>query len=84
MKITPDMWTGECENAWNLVITSIVSDPCLNRWDPKKIFYLQSDYCNKGMGFVGMQPVSDEVSLEAMRREMAGGKCKFFSQPSQG
>ena len=28
-KITPKLWTKDAENAWNVVIEAIVSDPCL-------------------------------------------------------
>ena len=72
-QITPDDWTDECEEAWNKVIVALISDPCLNRWNSKKRFYMQSDFCTKGTGFVGMQPKSDNVSIEAVRRGMAGG-----------
>ena len=33
------------------------------------------------MGFVGMQPSNNAVSLAAMLREMDGGPCKFMRDP---
>ena len=79
--VTPDMWSDEAEGAWNLVIDGILSDPCLVRWDSRRRFYLQTDFCALGMAFVGMQPASDTVSLDAMRREMEGGVCEFLRDP---
>ena len=62
---------------------AIVSDPVLVRWDHRKRFYLQTDFCAKGMGFVGMQPASDALSMAAMFREIDGGPCKFMRDPPQ-
>ena len=71
--ITPELWTKDTDDAWNFVIDAIVSDPCLALWDSRYRFYLLSDFCSKGTGFVGMQPAHDPVSMAAMRHEMEGG-----------
>ena len=37
------------------------------------------------MGFVGMQPTRDAISMVAMHRKMEGGKCEFLmDQPADG
>ena len=70
--------------AWKSVIEVIVLDPCLARRDFYLRFYIQADFCAKGMGFVGMQLANNEVSIAAMYREMAGGKYKFWrDQPRE-
>ena len=33
------------------------------------------------MGFVGMQPARNPISMAAMRHKMEGGKCKFLTDP---
>ena len=71
-KITPHMWTRECKDAWKFVIDSIISDLALVHWDHRKTFNLQTDFYKKGMGFVGMQPANNSVSLVAMLRYMDG------------
>ena len=71
----------DCEDAWKFVIDAIVSNPCIVSWNSKKHFYVQSNFCTKGMGFVGMQPTYDKVSIAAMARDMAGGPCKFMRDP---
>ena len=69
-KISHQMWTKKCKDAWKFVIESITVDPAFVCWDSRKKFYIQTDYSNLGMGFVGMQPANDALSLAAMRREM--------------
>ena len=67
------MWTKECKYAWNFLIESITDDPALVRWDSRKKYFMQLDYSDLGMGFVGIQPANDAVLLAAMLREMDGG-----------
>ena len=75
------MWTKECKYAWKFVIESIIDDLALVRWDSCKKFFIQIDYSALGMGFVGMQPANDAVSLAAILRKMDGGPCKFMKDP---
>lgn len=79
--ITTEIWSNKAEEAWQYVITAIVSDPCFLRWDSRKRFYVQPNFYQLGMAFVGMQPASDRISLEAMKREMGGGPCNFLRDP---
>jgi hypothetical protein len=74
VNIASELWTKEAEDTWNFVIQVIVSDPCFARWDFRQRFYTQTDFCTKGMDFVGMQPARDPISMAAMRRKMEGGK----------
>ena len=76
--VTSKMWTPEFEELWKWIIYSICSDPCLMRFDHRKRFYVRTDFCSHGFGFVGMQPDNDIISMSAMRREMAGGSCEFM------
>ena len=65
------------------MIEAITDDPVLVCWDSRKKYYIQTDYSNLGMGFVGMQPANDAVSLAAIIREMDDGPCKFMRDPSK-
>ena len=77
-KMTHVKWTKEHEREWDFILKSILADPCLQRFDHRKRFYLRTDFCAKGFGYVGLQPTNDRVSLEAMKREMEGGECEFM------
>eukprot|EP00956_Cyclotella_meneghiniana_P041345 scaffold223534_cov34-Cyclotella_meneghiniana.AAC.1 len=77
--ITPDMWTDNCQQQWDFLKQSILSDPCLAQYDPNLRIYLKTDFAQVGMGYVTTQPNNDPVSLAAMHRENLGGKCEFLS-----
>ena len=77
-------WPGVSEEAWKAVVDGVLSDPCLQRWNSRLRFYIQTDFCAKGMAVVGIQPVNDPVLLDAMRHEMAGGQCEFLKDPPKG
>ena len=68
----------EHEKEWDFILKFILTDPCLQRFDHRKIFYLRTDFCAKGFRYVGLQSTNDRVSLEAMIREMEGGECEFM------
>ena len=74
------MWTKACNDSWEFIKNAIILDPCLVRFDPCKRIYIRTNYCNKGMGAVVLQPASDPISMAAMMREMQGGPCEFMKQ----
>eukprot|EP00970_Alexandrium_tamarense_P020839 scaffold15742_cov228-Alexandrium_tamarense.AAC.1 len=76
--ILPEMWTDACAEAWAFIKNSILSDPCLKRYDHRRRFYLKYDFSAFGMGYIGMQPDDDDDSIAAMTREIAGGPCEFL------
>ena len=73
------MWKTACQEAWQFIITAILDDPCLARYDARKRCYVSTDFCKDGFGFVCLQPTDDQVSLAAMLLEMPGGPCEFLS-----
>jgi hypothetical protein len=73
------MWTDACAEAWAFIKNSILSDPCLKRYDHRRRFYLKYDFSAFGMGYIGMQPDDDDDSIAAMNREIAGGPCEFLT-----
>ena len=79
--MTKELWPQESEDDWKFVILAINSDPCLVRWDSRKRYYVQTDFCQMGMGFVCLQTANDDVLMAAMTRKMAGGDCEFMRYP---
>ena len=56
------------------MITAVISDPCVDRFNPKKRSYLMMDASKLGYGYNFCQPNDDPASIAAMEREMAGGE----------
>ena len=65
------------------MIMSLLSDPCLARFDWKKRPYLLTDFSKVGFGWNLCQPADDPESLAAMQREMKGGDCEFLKPDSK-
>jgi hypothetical protein len=77
-KVSPEMWTLECQDEWSFLKNSILSDPCCTQYDPTKRFYLKTNFANVGMGYVGCQPDNHPDSILTMLREMHGSECEFL------
>eukprot|EP00957_Ditylum_brightwellii_P139678 10645407-Ditylum_brightwellii.AAC.1 len=60
---------------------SLLSKPILQKVNPKKRFYIKTDFSAKGRGFTLCQPGDDKELLEAMKREVDGGECEFDISP---
>lgn len=76
-------WDNHAQSEFDDIRNTILSDPVLRRLDYRKRTYLLSDFSKHGFGYCAAQPSNDEASLAAMRREMAGGECKFLLKESQ-
>jgi hypothetical protein len=77
--ITESNWTQERKEAWENCKQSVLADPCIQQYDAGKRVYLCTDFAKRGMGVAACQPANDEISLAAMKREMLGGPCEFFT-----
>ena len=77
-----DRWTGDAVVAWKQIQNAILSDPCLMRYDPRRLLVLRTDFSAIGMGYVACQPAHDDVSDEAMLKYMSGKGFDFHSPES--
>lgn len=76
--ITADNWPQEAEAAWSAIKDAIMSDPCLMRYDHRKLTVLRTDFSAIGFGYVACQPNNDEASLAAMHSCMSGNGFDDF------
>jgi hypothetical protein len=75
-------WTPEVETAWNDLKDAIVSDPCIQRFDHRKLVVLRSDFSSLGFGYVLLQPGNDEASVRAAQDYRAGKGFSFMTKGS--
>jgi hypothetical protein len=61
----------------NDVLDALLSDPVLQRPDPDKQFYLQTDASKYGHDNVLLQPGDDDNSIAAMKQKIDGHPCEF-------
>jgi hypothetical protein len=77
-----DLWMGEAQHAFTDMQQAILSDPCLRRYDHRKLLVLQTDFSAEGFGYAALQPADNDASLQAMHRCMTGGSFDFMTKDS--
>eukprot|EP00957_Ditylum_brightwellii_P133689 10193058-Ditylum_brightwellii.AAC.1 len=60
--------------AYEDIKAHIISKPILQRANPRKQFYLKTDFSSNGLGFGLCQPSDDNISIDAMKQEEEGGE----------
>ena len=61
---------------------AILSDPCLLRFDYRKLIVLRTDFSKDGFGFVLCQPASDDATLKAVQEYWDGKGILFMTKSS--
>jgi hypothetical protein len=78
-----DYWTPQAESAWNDLKEAILSDPCIQRFDYRKLVVLRTDFSSFGFGYVFLQPGNDEASVKASQDYRAGKGFSFMTKGSR-
>ena len=79
-----DLWTSDVQSTFDDLRDSILCDPCLRRFDPRKLTVLRTDFSAKGFGYVVCQPDDDEVSLALSSQFMSGNGFHFLMKTNGG
>jgi hypothetical protein len=75
-------WTPDANAAFEEMWQAILSNPCLQRYDHRKLLVLCMDFSKDGFGFVTCQPANDKVSLAAMNCCMRSECFDFMTKTS--
>jgi hypothetical protein len=76
-------WTPEAQAAWEDLKGSILADPCIQRFDHRKLIVLRTDFSAKGFGYVLLQPGNDEASTNAAQNYVDGKGFTFMTKGSK-
>jgi hypothetical protein len=82
-KALGEMWTPEAQITFDNLWGSILCDPCLWRFDPRKLTILRTDFSSKGFGYVVCQPNDDNASLALASQFMSGNGFHFLSKDNE-
>jgi hypothetical protein len=63
---------------------AILSNPCLMRFNHKRLIVLRTDFSSRGFGFVVSQPGTDECSEAAMVAYRSGSDFAFMTKEATG
>jgi hypothetical protein len=75
-----DLWTSEVQTTFDDLRGSILCNPCLRRFDPRKITILRTDFSATGFGYVVCQPDDNETSLALALQFMSGNGFHFLTK----
>ena len=76
-------WTLEAQAAWEVLKGAILSDPCIQRFDHRKLIVLRTNFSSKGFGYVLLQPGNDEASVKAAQDYLDGKGFNFMTKDSK-
>ncbi len=77
-----DHWMPQAEIAWNDLKDAILSDPCIQLFDYRKLVVLRTDFSSFGFGYVLLQPGNNEASVRAAQDYRAGKGFSFMTKVS--
>ncbi len=75
-------WRPAAETAWTNLKDAILSDPCIQRFDHRKLVVLRSDFSSLGFGYVFLKPSNNEALVRAARDYRAGKGFSFMTKGS--
>jgi hypothetical protein len=75
-------WTATAASVFEDMQGEILANPCLRRYDHRKLLVLCTDFSAKGFGYVACQPADNKASLSAMHQCMRGNGFDFMSKTS--
>ena len=73
-------WTPKTEQAWDDLKDAILLDPCIQRFDYRKLVVLRTDFSSLGFGYVLLHPGNDEASVKAAQNYRAGKEFSFMTK----
>ncbi len=79
-----NLWTPTARKTFNDLRNSILCDPCLRWFNPKKLMVLRMDFSAKGFGYVVGQADDVDVSLALASKFMSGNGFHFLTKTNGG
>jgi len=77
------LWDAAANAEFDDMRHAILRNPCLERYDHRKLLVLRTDFSGEGFGYVALQPGDDDASLKAMHTYMRGGEFTFMTADSK-
>jgi hypothetical protein len=75
-------WTPEAEGAWEDLKEAIMSDPCIQRFDYRKLCVLRTNFSSQSFGYVLLQPANNKALTRAAQDYRNGKGFSFMTKSS--
>ncbi len=73
-------WTPEAQAAWEDLKGAILFNPCIQRFDHRKLIVLHTDFSAKGFGYVLLQPGNNKASVKTAQDYLDGKGFTFMKK----
>ena len=73
-----ELWTSEAKAAYDNIKLAILDNPCIKRFDHKKLIVLHKDFSSLGFGYVLLQPGDDVATITVFQDYRDGKGFTFF------
>jgi hypothetical protein len=75
-------WTPKAQGTWDDLKLTILSDPCIQRFDHRKLIVMRTNFSSLGFGFVLLQPGNDAALVNATKDYLDGKGFNFMTNGS--
>jgi hypothetical protein len=79
-----ESWTDEAQTTFDKLKQSILCNPCLRRFDHRKLTVLRTDFSARGFGYVVCQPANNNILTAMAAQFMSGNGFVFMGKDDQG
>ena len=76
-------WTPEAQGAWDDLKNALLSDPCAQRFDHRKLLVLRTDFSSMGLVYVLLQSGNDNALVKAAQNYLDGKGFTFMTRNSK-
>jgi hypothetical protein len=83
-ELVGNLWTSDTRATFNDLCNSILCNPCLRRFNQKRLTVLRTDFLLKGFGYVVCQVDNNDVSLALASQFMSGNGFHFLIKTNGG
>ena len=78
-----ELWASAAKEAFDDIKSAILDDPCIQRFDHKKLIIIRTDFSGNGFGYVLLQPADDAELISAAQDYRDGKGFTFMTKDSQ-
>jgi hypothetical protein len=82
-KVLGKMWMPEAQITFDDLRGSILGNPYLRQFDPRKLTILRTVFSSKGFGYVVCQPNGNDASLALASQFMSGNGFHFLPKDNE-
>jgi hypothetical protein len=78
-----ELWTSDTQKAFEDIKLAILDDPCIQRFDHKRLIFIRTDFSGVGFGYGLLRPADDMASIKVAQDYRDRKGFTFMTKSSQ-